>query len=150
MPVFRRSLLVALAATIGAALAVAAWIVTLADGHNLDRVVPQRLSEAFHHGPKALVDRPQRKLGAIGHPDEFAQKFVFRNQGDSPLELARGPSSCSCTAIDLPEGPILPGGQAVVGMHFNELTKHDTLKTGQLSQSMTVLTNDPDRPRDTS
>ena len=147
MRVSRRSLLVALAATIGVALAATAGIVTLAGGHGLGHIAPQQLGGVFHHGPKALVDRPQRELGVIGDPQEFAQKFVFRNQGDSPLELARGPSSCSCTATDLPEGPIPPGGQAVVGVRFNETTKHDILKAGPLAQSMTVLTNDPDRPR---
>ena len=146
MRVSRRSLLAALTATGCIVLAALAGIVALAGGHGLSRVVPQQLSGVLHHGPKVVVERPQRELGAIGDPDEFAQKFVFRNQGDSSLELTEGPTSCTCTTVDLPEGLIPPGGQAVVNVHFNETTKHDTLKAGPLTQSMTVFTNDLDSP----
>lgn len=143
----RRSLAVVLIAIVGVAAVVTVTIVA-AGRHGAGDSHWSRWTRLFHKGPpKVVVDKPKRQLGTIDMPDEFVQEFVFRNEGDSPLQLAAGPSSCSCTATDLPERPIPPGGQATVHVGLTDATKHDTLKSGSLSRRMTVLTNDPNRPR---
>ncbi len=94
-------------------------------------------------GPRAVVRQPFKQLGIIETPAQFAQTFLVRNQGDAPLELAPGPSTCKCTVTELPARPIPPGGQGEIRVAFSAATKHDTLKTGPLARSVSVLSNDP-------
>ncbi len=138
-----------LAATVAAAVAVAAagtaisvaWVC----GHSrLTAACP--LGQWIQRAPKAVVDRPLKELGVIETPEEFAQTFVIRNQGDAPLELSRGPSTCRCTVTELPDRPIPPGGRGDVRVGFSAAARRDTLKSGRLSQSVSVLCNDPDNP----
>jgi hypothetical protein len=97
-------------------------------------------------GPKVVVDRPKRYLGKIESIDDFTQTFVFRNVGDAPVTLQRGPSTCKCTVTRLPEKPIPPGGTAAVEIGFSEAAKLQTTQKGTLSRGVKVLTNDPQNP----
>jgi hypothetical protein len=90
-----------------------------------------------------VVEQPVKDLGIIETPEQFAQTFLIRNQGDTPLRLAPGPSTCKCTVTELPGRPIPPGGHAAVRVAFSPATLHDTLKSGPFSRSVIVLSNDP-------
>ena len=98
--------------------------------------------------PKAVAENVKYHLGDIEMPEEFKHTFVIRNEGDSPLELRRGPSTCSCTITQLSDEPVPPGGKAEIKVGFSEaaLKKKDTLKNGDFDRGVTVLTNDPGRP----
>lgn len=93
--------------------------------------------------PKAVVDRTPWEAGVIESLDEFKHTFVIRNEGNAPLTLRRGESTCSCTLTDVPEAPVPPGGEARVRMAFKDSATEDTLKTGRLSRGVWVHTNDP-------
>ena len=105
----------------------------------------KNLTRIFRSAPKAGVEQPEHDLGLIESPPEFTHSFTIRNQGRAPLVLARGPSACSCTVSDLPDGPISPGGKAHVKISFSDSAKKDELKSGPFSESVTIRTNDPDR-----
>jgi hypothetical protein len=109
--------------------------------------VMEKLGKTFRYYPKVVVDQNNFELGVIDKPDEFSHDFVFHNAGDAPLELTRGPSTCSCTLTGLPDKPIPPGGQGIVSVGFNEMHKNDALKTGMLDRGVTVFTNDPDNEK---
>jgi hypothetical protein len=98
-------------------------------------------------GPHAVVAQPRRQLGIIETPEEFAQNFIISNQGDAPLALAQGPSTCKCTVTDLPNTPVAPGGQATIHVGFSAAVMHDTLKSGPFSRTVIVLSNDPLQPK---
>jgi Protein of unknown function (DUF1573) len=104
-----------------------------------------RLGNLLRSGPKAGVDRPDWDLGLIESPEEFTHAFVIHNQGDMPLKLSRGPSTCACTVGNLPDEPIPPGGRADIKVGFGESAKKDELKAGAFSESVAIRTNDPDR-----
>ena len=141
----RRSPRMVLAAAIAIAAAWTAIRVGWVCGHGrLTAACP--LATWIRRAPKAVVDQPLKKLGVIETPEEFAATFVIRNQGDAPLELCRGPSTCRCTVSELPDHPIPPGGRGEVHVGFSAAARRDTLKTGRLSQGVTVLSNDPDHP----
>jgi hypothetical protein len=147
VPVIRRSTAIVLTAAIGALFSGAIAAVAVVRSHRLETVSEQASGPLLARGPRAVVDRPHRILGVIDAPEEFAQEFAIRNEGDAPLQLTRGPSSCSCTVTNVPKEPLLPGGRAVVGVEMRARQKGDTLKVGALSRSMTVLTNDPEQPQ---
>ncbi len=144
VPRSRRLPVLALVVASGLALLGIAVSVAMLCARDRGTAAARRAAGLPSHGPRTVVDRPHRDLGIIDAPDEFAQKFLIHNEGDAPLQLARGPSTCKCTVTDLPETPVPPGGQAEIGVGFTEVTKRDILKTGHLARGMTVLTNDPE------
>lgn len=95
--------------------------------------------------PKAVVDQSPCELGVIESPEEFHHAFVIRNEGESPLQLAPGPSSCKCMVADVPETPVPPGGQAEILVHPSSAALNDELKSGPVSRGFVVRTNDPDQ-----
>jgi hypothetical protein len=105
-------------------------------------------TRGFRGGPRAvLTGNVVCDVGVIDKPEEFKHEFVIRNDGEAPLELARGPSSCSCTLTGLPDAPISPGGQAAIRVAINDGHKNDELKPGPLDRRIIVLTNDPAHPK---
>ncbi len=144
-PVSRRYLFFALAAravivTFGAALvaAVVCW-------HDAGAKAIRQINKLILTGPKAIVEQPEWDLGVIESPGEFKHSFIIRNEGNAPLLLSRGPSTCSCTVGKLPEKPIPPGGRAEVNVAFSNAAKKNELKAGPFSEGVTIRTNDPDR-----
>jgi hypothetical protein len=142
-PIFRRSLIVALVVMLGIVMFGAAAGVVVVHSHNSDAIAT-RLGNILQSGPKAVIDRQDWDLGIIESPEEFAHAFVIRNNGDSPLKLWRGLSTCSCTVGNLPDAPIPPCGRADINVSFSDAAKKDELKTGAFSESIAIRTNDPD------
>lgn len=92
--------------------------------------------------PVAVVDETEAYLGVLEAKDKVEKRFAIRNEGDRPLILKRGGTSCTCTMSALPEEPILPGHGAIVVVS----TKSEE-KDGSFDHTATVLTNDPDNRR---
>ena len=143
-PASRRTLIVALVVMIVIVMFGAAAGVAVVHSDSSDTLAI-RLGNILRSGPKAAIDRQHWDLGIIESPEEFAHAFVIRNQGDTPLKLSRGPSTCSCTVSNLPDEPIPPGGRADINVGFSDAAKKDELKTGAFSESVAIRTNDPDR-----
>jgi hypothetical protein len=99
------------------------------------------------HGPKVVVDQTPWEAGVIDRLDESDHAFAIRNEGDAPLELVPGATSCSCTIAELPKTPIPPGGQAKVRVATKPAYEqsHDVLKAGRLRRAVRLGTNDPDQ-----
>lgn len=49
--------------------------------------------------------------------------FVYENTGDAPLTIDDAKVSCSCTKIDFPQAPTLPGEQDSIRVTFNTAGK---------------------------
>ena len=140
----RRFALIGLIATTVVALVGLVVGMAAVRAHGSGNSTARELSRIFHGSPKAvLVGVRIYDIGVIDKPAEYTHKYIIRNEGDAPLELARGPSTCSCTLTGLPEKPIPPGEQGVVSIGFNEAHKDDVLKPGLLDRGVTVFTNDP-------
>jgi hypothetical protein len=92
--------------------------------------------------PVAVVDETEAWLGILDPNDEAEKCFEIRNQGEAPLVLRRGGTSCKCTMSDLPERPIMPGEAAVIRVS----TKSEE-KEGRFDHTAAVLTNDPANKR---
>jgi len=88
--------------------------------------------------PKVVVAASEHDFGDLDPAEKCAHVFAIRNEGDAPLQLTRGPTTCKCTMSELPRAPIPPGGQAEVRV-ASKLQQTQ----GAFSHSATVLTNDP-------
>ncbi len=99
--------------------------------------IDQLRQEAKSSGPRARVDRPVHNFGRLGPLTTHEHTFVIRNDGDQPLELTEGPTTCKCTVAHVTNDSVPPGGKAYVKLQWN--TGRDT----EYSHSATIFTNDP-------
>jgi hypothetical protein len=101
------------------------------------------------NGPegKPLVIGPQPKAVVVGskeHDFGYLERgrsgehdFIIRNEGDAPLELILGPTSCQCTIGELENGTLKPGEETTIKLTWE--AKSDDRYFRQTAQ---VLTND--------
>lgn len=89
--------------------------------------------------PKAVVAQREYNFGRMFPGEEQSYVFTIRNEGDAPLKVVKGDSTCKCTVGDLPEGSIPPGGSVDV-----RLTWHAEEVMPMFSQTVQIWTNDPD------
>ena len=92
--------------------------------------------------PVAVVDELEAFLGILDPAEKIEKRFVIRNEGDAPLILERGGTSCTCTMSALPDKPVMPGQAAIVRVS----TKSEKT-VGSFDHTATVLTNDSELQR---
>ncbi len=102
---------------------------------------PPPISPTGPH-PKAIVDKPQFDFGVLEVDQKATHKFVVRNEGEAPLKLVKGHTTCKCTLSSLDEGEIAPGKSATV-----ELSWKVPGTTEDFRQVATILTNDPENTK---
>ncbi len=91
--------------------------------------------------PKVVVDETEHDFGFLDAGAPGRHVFLIRNEGEGPLRLQRGGTSCKCTMSHLPEGDIAPGATAEVEL----ATKYTATKDGVFRHTANILTNDPER-----
>lgn len=62
--------------------------------------------------------------------------FTFTNSGDAPLIITNYEVACTCTKVDFPEKPILPGNTGEIEVIFDT-----NGKIGYQDRSITLLSN---------
>ncbi len=92
--------------------------------------------------PKVVVDQTTYDFGKLDMAAKGSHDFLFRNEGDAPLKLASGGTSCRCTMSELGKDVIPPGGSAKVTITWKPIDK-----AGPYQQTAKIVTNDPARPR---
>ena len=94
------------------------------------------------HLPQAVVDCRAHDFDIMDPGQDGMHEFVLRNEGDSPLELEPGPTTCNCTMAELPERVIPAGKQGKVVVKWN--TRY---RPAEYFETASVLTNDPLNPK---
>ncbi|GAA4429501.1 DUF1573 domain-containing protein [Bremerella cremea] len=98
---------------------------------------PQSIPKKY---PKAVTEETEFDFGVLPRFTQSSHTFLVKNEGDAPLKLEQGPSSCSCTLLGLESDEIAPGEQAEIKLEWTL-----KFKEGGFRQSATVYTNDPQR-----
>ncbi len=98
-------------------------------------------AQATNGSPRIIVETEEHDFGDLTHQEQVSHIFRVFNQGDAPLRLQRGPTTCQCTMSTLPEQEIAPGQGAEIA-----LTSKVIERRGFFSHSATIHTNDPRRP----
>jgi hypothetical protein len=98
-------------------------------------------AEAPAGGPRAVA--PDAVFDAetvpVGH--QIVHDFVIRNEGTAPLEIISVQPACGCTVAEF-DRTIAPGAAGKVHAILDTATF-----AGAIAKGITVLTNDPARPR---
>ncbi len=93
-------------------------------------------------GPLAVVvDGADFDFGVGQRQGAMSHAFIVRNDGDEPLKLEKGATTCKCTLSDLKTGDVPPGGTAEVRLDWKLVTLGE-----QFRQTAEIHTNDPRRP----
>jgi len=73
--------------------------------------------------------------GTIEHNANGVRAFKFKNVGDAPIVISKVKGSCGCTVPTKPNGPVMPGETAEIGV------KYATDRVGAFSKTVTVSSN---------
>jgi hypothetical protein len=92
--------------------------------------------------PRAKVHEKTFHFGIMDPLQQGVHRFTIRNEGQAPLELTPGTTTCKCTLSKLPQRVIRPGEAGEVELIWNTGRKDIFY-----SHSATIHTNDPLRKR---
>lgn len=92
--------------------------------------------------PKVVVDEPHIRFGAMILGAEQSHDFVFKNEGEGPMRLAKGRVMCKCTIPIVPDQEIKPGESIKIKLTWKPL---DSSK--DFSKEAVIWTNDPGTPK---
>lgn len=109
--------------------------------------VPPQLAEGdgavFDSGlplPKVVVvGSDTYNFGFMEQDSKGSHSFEIRNEGDAPLKLAKGSTTCKCTLSNLADDQVEPGKSAKVELEWSASSD------GPFRHSATIRTNDPRR-----
>lgn len=87
-------------------------------------------------GPVFSAEKLEVNYGEVEYKGDGTREFVFKNTGTEPLLITNAKGSCGCTVPDWPKEPIRPGQTGVIKI------KYDTTRSGPISKSVTVTTNE--------
>lgn len=73
--------------------------------------------------------------GTIAHNADGVRAFKFKNVGNAPIVITDVKGSCGCTVPTKPDGTIMPGESAEIGVRYA------TDRVGAFSKTVTVTSN---------
>lgn len=95
---------------------------------------------ANSNGAKIKFDSEVIDYGTIQQDANGDREVKFTNVGKEPLILQNVNSSCGCLVANWPKEPIAPGKSGVIKAHY------DTKRVGKFEKTLTVQSNDVERP----
>ena len=102
---------------------------------------PQGAPEIAPEGPypKAVVSEYVHNFNVMVVGATKSHTFVITNEGEAPLELFQGQTTCKCTMSEMAQDKIPPGESAEIELSWTPKGPQE-----QFSQSAAIWTNDPD------
>ncbi len=92
--------------------------------------------------PKLTIDKERHDYGRVLYGDTVKDEFVIKNTGDQPLKIDKLEASCGCTKVIKGASEIPPNGETKIFASFDT----NGLSGGKKQKSITVYSNDPERP----
>lgn len=80
-------------------------------------------------------------FGTITQGESSTYEFMFTNEGNEPLIIAKAEGSCGCTVPIYPKEPIMKGQTAKIKVTFNS-----TGKSGVQDKTVTITSNAKQNP----
>lgn len=87
-------------------------------------------------GPTLSATSMTVDFGEVAYAGDGTREFTFTNTGNEPLLITNAKGSCGCTVPEWPKEPIRVGGTGVIKI------KYDTKRSGAISKTVTVTTNE--------
>jgi hypothetical protein len=115
-------------------------VITANIAEDFSILTPQQLADA----PIVGFDSTSFNFGVITQGDTINHTFKILNTGKSDLIIRKVNSSCGCTVAKPTKDIIPPGMSTDLKVHFDSQGK-----SGTITKSITVITNDPKHPSST-
>lgn len=74
-------------------------------------------------------------FGTVNYGSMATHEFAFINPGRAPLIITDVTTQCSCTTVEWPKEPILPGKSGSI------IVTYDTKKVGMVVKKLTIHSN---------
>lgn len=94
------------------------------------------------NSPRIQFEREIYDFGIAGQEREISHDFVFKNVGDSPLQIENPRTSCGCTSAILSGDTAAPGESGIIHASF-KTQKYE----GKQKKVISVESNDPENPK---
>lgn len=91
---------------------------------------------------KIRFESATHDFGRVRSDQKQAFAWVYHNDGNLPLEILSTAPSCGCTATVLDGDAIAPGGTGTLKITFDPVGQ-----SGDVRKTLTVLTNETEKPR---
>lgn len=91
--------------------------------------------------PNIVFEKTSHDYGVIFAGDNGEAIFKFKNEGKSPLIINNVVASCGCTSPKWSKDPVMPSQSGEIKITYN------TNIISDIKRSITVSTNDPEKPR---
>lgn len=120
---------------------VAPWDPTLDEGN---RPTATALPGTGEPVPKVVVEQTKFDFGTLDlqEKEKRSHQFTFANDGNAPLTLTRGGTSCRCTVSEVEKEQVSPGESSKVTLSWQP-----TGEPGPFQYTAKILTNDPAQPK---
>ena len=89
---------------------------------------------------RAVVDEETHDFGTMNPDTEAEHTFIVRNEGDAPLQIRRGSTTCKCTMSKIARHTVPPGEEESVHISW-----HTGKDKSSFNQTATIFTNDPNK-----
>ncbi len=96
----------------------------------------------FSGSPVAVFDTNTFDFGTIQVNTMVEHDFVLTNRGKTDLMIRKVNASCGCTAVQPSKTLVAPGESTVIKVQYNTQGR-----SGADKKAITVITNDPRRPK---
>lgn len=95
-------------------------------------------------GPKPKVSVPEAdfKFETMSLGSDQSHEFIFKNEGQGPLKLAKGPLMCKCTMPEVPDLEIKPGESLAIKLTWKPVEPAEVFY-----KTAVIWTNDPENPQ---
>jgi hypothetical protein len=90
---------------------------------------------------KMELSETKKNFGFVKRGEIIKNEYEITNSGNAPLLISDIEVACSCTTVDFPKQPILPGQAAKILVIFNTSTVY-----GRQDRVVYVNSNDPKGP----
>ena len=84
-----------------------------------------------------------QRLGKVNEGEVVKTSFTFINKGDAPLVINEYKVACTCTVVQFPYKPVLPGEEGELSVSFDS-----DGKTGYQDRTISILSNASKSPHE--
>lgn len=92
--------------------------------------------------PRIYAESRIQDIGSVETDSKIPAAFVLYNKGGKTLRIADVQTSCGCTLAKISKQNIAPGDFSKIHVELDT-----SIKLGKVRKEITVISNDPERPR---
>lgn len=101
-------------------------------------VVALFFSLSFYAQPKLQVTDAKKNFGFVKKGEVVKNEYEITNTGNAPLLITAAEVECSCTTVNFPKEPVLPGQKVTVTAAFDTKSAY-----GRQDRFVILRSNDP-------